>query len=227
MKKIFVFIFLSISISGFANIFNHGTSLLAVRISSGALPQTEDKLTDIFRKVDYEKLKVYLETENAQEIEKIYKGIAFEMAEYITIKTGEKFDNYINELPEVVIIYGIYYFLKEKGINDFPEDLPNKSMFALDNGAGCFFSLVSALIGITDAKSIWQSIVKGEAIPTILGTLKTMFKRVATIFTVVVTIYGVGECLGWWQLAPVNYDPNIMDPKKFPRLTKEDLGDPT
>ena len=64
----------------------------------------------------------------------------------------------------------------------------------------CFLTAVSSFIGLSEARSIWKSIVTGSLeTSTIIGGLALMAKRVATIATVTIMIYEAGDCLGWWN----------------------------
>lgn len=62
----------------------------------------------------------------------------------------------------------------------------------------CFMTAIGALIGISDARNIWASIQAGASSETVIGTIKLIGRRVASVITVVFTVYQVGECLDWW-----------------------------
>ena len=67
----------------------------------------------------------------------------------------------------------------------------------------CFFVAVETLIGITQAKSIWASIVGGSYnVGTVIQALKLIGSRVAGVITVGIMIYSVGCCLDWWYIVP-------------------------
>ena len=57
---------------------------------------------------------------------------------------------------------------------------------------------VSAFVGVTEARNIWASIQAGTSSETVVGTIKLVGRRVASVITVVFTVYQVGECLDWW-----------------------------
>ncbi|WP_346239306.1 hypothetical protein ABDK00_006300 [Niabella insulamsoli] len=77
---------------------------------------------------------------------------------------------------------------------------------------GCFFTAVSTFIGVTQARSIWRSIVSGSYnVGTVIDALKLAGKRVAGVLTVAIMVYDVGECLGWWDATvPITPDPSAV-----------------
>ena len=65
-------------------------------------------------------------------------------------------------------------------------------------GMDCFLTAVGTLIGITDAKNIWKSIVAGASEETAIAAVKLIGRRVGTIISVGIMVYEVGSCLDWW-----------------------------
>lgn len=58
---------------------------------------------------------------------------------------------------------------------------------------------VGTVIGITQAQSIWQSIVAGATVQSVVDALILIAKRVAAVVTVSIMIYEAGQCLHWWS----------------------------
>lgn len=74
------------------------------------------------------------------------------------------------------------------------ETLSSNSNFAAP--LDCFLTAVSSIIGLTDARAVWNSIVAGGAsVETAVAALKLIAKRVASVITVAIAVYSVIQCL--------------------------------
>ena len=57
---------------------------------------------------------------------------------------------------------------------------------------------VGAVIGVSQAKDIWRSIMAGATEATIINTVKLLARRAAAAWVVVATVYEVGQCMDFW-----------------------------
>lgn len=114
--------------------------------------------------------------------------------------------------PSGIIILGLFYAAEENyylqqgmlAINANRTILEKKkgdlSPLKYDDGDrfSCFITAVSTLIGISDARNLWRSILGGAAEQTIISGLKLMARRTFFAITIATTVYSVGDCLDWW-----------------------------
>lgn len=225
MKKLLIILLLGFNSIAFAKNGSNKIFLLPQYINQVISNPPEGSMTDIFKKADTEKIKSLIEKQDQVGLLKYYTQLAFEISEYIYKKEGVSLNEEIKEVPETMIVFGLFYSMRENGIKELPLDTKKESIFYMpDNSFGCFRTIVSSIIGLTSAYAIYQKFVAGEAAATILATLKLALGRAATILTAAFAIYDFGECMGWWYSAPIEYNPDSLDPNKFPRLTKEGFG---
>jgi hypothetical protein len=67
-----------------------------------------------------------------------------------------------------------------------------------DENMNCFLTAIGDIIGITQARSLWKSIVAGASEETVIAAVSLIGRRVAGVLTITFAIYSTGECLGWW-----------------------------
>jgi hypothetical protein len=54
-------------------------------------------------------------------------------------------------------------------------------------------------MGLTQAQALWQSIVGGATVQTVVDALILIGRRVAGVISVGLMVVAVGDCLGWWN----------------------------
>lgn len=205
MKKVFAFTLMVFSLLSCSkqdvtenqtfNLFNNDDHQIAARCSS-------ERFTSIFKSIEIESIRAAISSEDSEIlneiIEKFNESIISVYHEEYGIDLATKFDN---DEKYGITLMGIYSAAKEKYIMDGYEvgidegDIPYDE---IDESFDCFLTAVSTAIGISDAKSLWKSIIGGAAQQTVISSLKLMAKRVAAAWTVVVLVYEVGVCLDWW-----------------------------
>lgn len=133
-------------------------------------------------------------------------GLADEITGYFYYYRGIDIRSDFIGDPNGIIILGLFYAAKENYDQQQMSTLllaksKNKSVtpyFVANDAMGCFFTAIGALVGINDAKNIWNSIIAGASDQTVIAAVKLIGRRVATVITVVTTVYSVGSCLNWW-----------------------------
>lgn len=166
---------------------------------------TAISFTDIFK--NDKNILEQLIISNNQESATIYiRNLASQICGYFYYNRNIDIRNdFIND-PNGVILLGLFYAadeyyyqnqmtaksLKQSGKTASP------NLYDDPDPMGCFLTAVGSLIGFADAKNIWRSFVAGASEQTVIAALKLIGRRVATVITVVVTIYQAGECLDWW-----------------------------
>ena len=164
---------------------------------------TENKaatLQDVFLQNGSEKLIDIVASNDVVKMSNYNKTKANQIASYFQDKfkidiTEEFIDN-----PEGIIILGLFYAKKEQ--QDADSQIMSNStknvMKTADENMDCFMTAVGDFIGITQAKSIWNSIVMGATEQTVIAAVKLIARRVAGIITVTSMVYATGRCLDWW-----------------------------
>jgi len=101
------------------------------------------------------------------------------------------------DLPNVeqVILLGLFYAKRQIELGNTPP-IGSISQSNVQENMGCFITAVADIIGISQAKEIWQSIVAGATDRTIIGMVKFGARKVGTVFTVIAAVYQTAECLG-------------------------------
>lgn len=111
------------------------------------------------------------------------------------IDIREKFE----DNPEGIVILGMFY--AEKEYQNSKNQIKSNSLKSFktgDENMGCFITVIGDVIGISQAKAIWNSIVLGASEETVIAAISLIGKRVAGVLTVATMIYSTGSCLEWW-----------------------------
>ena len=111
------------------------------------------------------------------------------------IDIREKFE----DNPEGIVILGKFY--AEKEYQNSKNQIKSNSLKSFktgDENMGCFITVIGDVIGISQAKAIWNSIVLGASEETVIAAISLIGKRVAGVLTVATMIYSTGSCLEWW-----------------------------
>jgi hypothetical protein len=127
----------------------------------------------------------------------------------ITALFFEKYQIDLNEEfsdnPDGITLVGVFYAAKENLLlNEFTGNLNQGKTTHSTNSLkaspafDCFLNAVGTFIGITQARSIWNSIVAGASEQAIISSLKLIGRRVAAVIGVGIMVYDVGSCLDWW-----------------------------
>lgn len=156
----------------------------------------DDSISQVFKRINSDTLKSYIDNNQLSLTEAFNLKLGNDIAEYIDDRYKIDIKNDVSDFPEATIVLGLFYFGKENGIQDLhPDSLLNRPA---DLALGCLFSAVGALLSIHDLRSLYQDFVSGIGASTILSTMKLMLRRVATVWTVVTTVYSFGDCMDWW-----------------------------
>jgi hypothetical protein len=112
------------------------------------------------------------------------------------------------DVPEATMVFGLFYYGKEKNLGEISDvDTPNQGRNAGDEigselAAGDPFSCLLGALGslgtFNEIKSLYNDFVHGVTPQTIIRSLKIMLKRVASVVTILIAVYGFGDCLNWW-----------------------------
>ena len=158
-----------------------------------------NSLPELFSQIGSEKLVDIVASKDSLKAKSYNIMKANEIASYFfdkyKIDIREKFvDN-----PEGIIILGMFYAEKEYQKTKYQIKTNSLNSFKTsDENMDCFMTVVSDVIGISQAKAIWNSIVMGASEETVIAAVSLIGKRVAGILTVATMVYSTGSCLGWW-----------------------------
>lgn len=134
------------------------------------------------------------------------RNLASQVAGYLYhVKGIDARNDFVND-PQGLIVVGLYFAAYEwqnnsTFINNNKSLKSKKKPDVIANSSdpmGCFLTAIGSVIGITDARNIWRSIVAGASEQTAIAAVKVIAKRSAVVISAVFAIYEAGDCLGWW-----------------------------
>lgn len=158
-------------------------------------------ITELLYQEGSDKMIKIVASKNKNMISLYNKNIANQIASYIMIKYKIDIRDKFIDNPEGIIILGMFFAAREhknRIISKKSDNIDSKSIMLYDDNMNCFITAVSDVIGITQAKSLWASIVAGATEETIIAAVSLIGRRVAGLITVTFMVYSTGECLGWW-----------------------------
>ncbi len=143
--------------------------------------------SQIFNQIDPISLQSVINTNNTSGANYIINLLTDNISNlyYSTHETSLLFE--FNGDRNKVLLFGLFWAKKEQSIVNYA-----------DPGLDCLITAVSSFIGITQAKSIWASIVAGASAETVVAALKLIGKRVAGVISVAIMIWDAGSCFDWW-----------------------------
>lgn len=167
-----------------------------------------NNLQDLFLRDRFTIRNIVNSNDNIQ-AENYVRNLADQIAGYYYhVKNIDLRNDFSND-PEGVVLLGLFFAAKEFNdlyqLNTFSIDSKNKKIksditpnYIQENPMECFVTAVSTIIGIGDARSLWRNILAGATEQTAIAALKLIARRTASGITIVLAIYGAGDCLGWW-----------------------------
>ncbi|MEN9696728.1 MAG: hypothetical protein RLZ56_149 [Bacteroidota bacterium] len=158
-----------------------------------------NSITDLFFYESAEKMQKMLSSRDSMEIVNYNKIKANQIASYIQHKFNLDVSEKFIDNPEGIVILGMCLAAKELEHKRVRLAASGIGVFkAPSDNMNCFMTAVSDLIGISQARSIWNSIVAGATEETVIAAVSLIGRRVGGILAVATMVYSTGECLGWW-----------------------------
>ena len=135
------------------------------------------------------------------EVDAALTPVANQVADYVEARYGEDIRADIAGYPEAALVLAVFYYGRESGIT--AEDLENgggcsTAMARAANPMDCFLAALGGIAGINDIRALYADFTHGVSARTIIGAVKQMGKRVFWAVTIVVAVYELGDCIGWW-----------------------------
>lgn len=163
--------------------------------------ETPQSAAEIFQGIDPNYLQSIINGPNSGDAEVFMQNLSNQVRDYLL--AAYNFDIYEEawNVPSENVALGLMFAAFET----FPayertnaDEIKKHSYLARNDSFDCFIGGVTGILGLRDITSIYNDFVRGVSARTIATTLRFMMRRVATAFTVAVTIIEVGDCLGWW-----------------------------
>ncbi len=158
-------------------------------------------LPELFSHAESEKLLDIISTNDELVIDKYNKLKADQIVSYFMDKYKIDISQQFINNPKGIVILGMLYASKEyeeqrdlhqsQGVGSVTYKTPDENM-------NCFLTAIGDVIGISQAKSLWKSIIAGASEETVIAAVSLIGRRVAGAITITLAIYSTGECLGWW-----------------------------
>ena len=160
-------------------------------------PIHEKNLTEVFKGIDKKLLVTNIKSKNNVMSFILLSNTANKIASFFyytkNIDIRTKFVNNLHGIITLGLVYALY-----ENYNTYKTNLNGREALPPDS-FDCFMTAVGTVIGITQAQSIWQSIVAGATVQSVVDALILIAKRVAAVVTVSIMIYEAGQCLHWWS----------------------------
>ena len=192
LTKLFYFIFMFLLLSCNKSVeHNHWTAeIFENKINS---------LPELFNQIGTEKLLDIIANKDSARASSFNKMKANQIASYFNDKYNIDIRDKFVDNPEGIVILGMFYAEKEyQDAKSLIKTNSTNSFKTSDENMSCLLAAVGGVIGVTQAKQIWQAIVAGATEETIVAAVSLIGKRVATIWAVSVMVYEIGGCLEWW-----------------------------
>lgn len=188
-------------------------SLCIVLLLTSCSKSTEDKkwqaeitenkaesLKEVFLQNGSEKLLDIIDSKDAVKMSKFNETKANQIASYFQDKFNVDITKEFIDNPEGIVILGLFYAKKEQldANSQIMSNSTNNVMKTPDENMDCFLTAVSDFIGISQAKSIWKSLVMGASEETVIAAIKLVGRRVGAVISVGIMVYETGRCLDWW-----------------------------
>ena len=188
-------------------------SLCIVLLLTSCSKSTEDKkwqaeitenkaesLKEVFLQNGSEKLLDIIDSKDEVKMSKFNETKANQIASYFQDKFNVDITKEFIDNPEGIVILGLFYAKKEQldANSQIMSNSTNNVMKTPDENMDCFLTAVSDFIGISQAKSIWKSLVMGASEETVIAAIKLIGRRVGTVISVGIMVYATGRCLDWW-----------------------------
>jgi hypothetical protein len=137
-----------------------------------------------------------------EEVSAFLEPVADQVADYALNTYGEDIREDLVGYPEAALVLAMFYFGREHGIQ--PEDFDGgggcsaklRTNFA--SPGDCFMAALHSVMGIDDIRHLYADFMHGVSARTIIGAVKQMGKRVWWSVSIVIAVYDLGDCLGWW-----------------------------
>jgi hypothetical protein len=155
-------------------------------------------LPELFSTNQNENLIEIVSTKDIAKMSEYNKIKANQIASYFIDKYKIDIRAEFKENPEGIIILGMLYASKEYENKKLNTRGTSLAAFKEPEAMNCFLTAVSDVIGISQAKALWASIVAGATEETVIAAVSLIGRRVAGVITITLMVYSTGECLGWW-----------------------------
>lgn len=155
-------------------------------------------IEDILRSANPVTMQTIIQNQDSVAAMAFYNSLGSQIAAYLENVYGENFSNELEDMPQAMVVLGMFRWGLEHNVGPLPE-IPEEAFVPDDDKyLACFVGAVNGLIGLRDVVSLYNEFKAGASAKTILRGLKVALGRVATVFTIVTSVLGLGSCLGWW-----------------------------
>ena len=165
---------------------------------------TSSSLQELFQK-DSVTIRNIVNTNNEKQAKIYVQDLADQIAGYYYYNKGIDLRLDFADDPNDVVIFGLFYTAKE--VYDQGNTPPStfkikakqeKPNYVPIDPLECVFQAIGDIIGLSNVRTIWASIIGGAGEHTIIAALKLLGGRKVAGFTLVVAVYHTGQCLDWW-----------------------------
>ena len=159
----------------------------------------EKSLTEIFKNIDVKTLRSANDSKNNFVGLIIQNSLANKIASFFFFKKNVDIrSKFINDQLGLITL-GLLFTAREYQEAASLHTVQSSRVVMPPDPWTCFQAAVSTVIGLTQAQALWQSIVGGATVQTVVDALILIGRRVAGVISVGLMVVAVGDCLGWWN----------------------------
>lgn len=152
-------------------------------------------MADVFKSINPTQLQTYVSTNNNAAAATVLKNLATKVQAYLKANYDTNFNMDVDlEYQEILVLGIIYTKYEQEQLNGQATTLES----ATNNQVDCVFAVLMGTITGSEIIAIVNDFRRGVSAATIIGTLKTTLRRVASAISVALMVYEVGDCLEWW-----------------------------
>ena len=160
-------------------------------------------IESVFRSFDSKSIKTALSSQDNIVMAQVNQRNSNLIKKYLKDKYNIQTDENGEDSPEANLVFGLFQYGIEKGISEIPEEAMNSQNRTAGPEVGgdpfnCLVGAIGGLIGIGEVRALYNDYSHGVTPGTILRTLRTMVRRVGSIFAIISAVYSFGDCLNWW-----------------------------
>lgn len=158
----------------------------------------------VFSRFNVNEIKSTLENPNDIMLTAVANKNALLISKYLKEKNIIDTDEDVEHSSEAILVFALFQLGKEKNLSEILEnDLANYHERAPGSVIGgtafdCLVGAIGSLIGLGEVRTLYNDYLQGVTPRTILRTLRTMVRRVGSVFIIISAVYGFGDCVNWW-----------------------------
>lgn len=152
-------------------------------------------IEDILRSANPVTMQSIIQNQDSVAAMAFYSSMGSQIATYLDNIYNENLGEEVGDMPQAMVVLGLFQWGVERNLGPIT---PQEFVPDDDKALNCFIGAVNGIIGISDVVGLYNEFKNGASIKTVLRSLRVALRRVATVFVIVTSVYGLGSCMNWW-----------------------------